>query len=548
VAAAIPNRSDAGKFSSDLTRRLVDDADLLTRSPSEGTDVSAEFERETLSELVEQFETLDKETREQLSELAALATDEWAQQLRAAICHPGRAVVTVSSDLLEALIEVFPPTGGGKMLTTSDIMELIRAEGITFGVDIRPIGRLATEAAAGKQVKDTVARGKACVEGEAGRIEVMAGEAIPSAPGQRKVQQWMAKQGDILVRIISATTGTAGMDVYGRPISPIAGVAVKLRTQGEIAFDEAEQCYVAGIDGLAVFDGESLDLRRQIVWVGDFTLNDPPIRFNGKVLIRGTIRDGARVTATEDIEVSGGIEGATVISTGGSITVKQGITGRHQAFVSAAKAIDVRYIENATVYCGGEILVRHAVIRSKVSAGVSIRVDMGKGVIFGGDIRAGRSVTAICLGNIAGISTRISVGHTWAAMEKLATHEAAMATLSQQIAQCADLIQRFRHARPDTNLLSERERRSYTTVLVRHLALKKQMSGRQSEFEHLDANWALDGAGEVLCREAVFPGTAIKIGQENVLVSTNLPACKFHLHKDGRHIVAISTSGRPLKL
>jgi uncharacterized protein (DUF342 family) len=541
-------RSNAGGFSSDLTRKLVDDAEMLTRMPPSEAAFASQDEQATLAQLVQQFETLDKETQRHLTELASLATEEWAQQLRIAICHPGRAAISVSADLLEAYLDIFPPTGGGKALATSDVMDLLRAEGITFGVDIRAISRLVDEAAHGRPARDVIARGKSCVDGEAGYIEVIAGEPVPSAGAGKKLQQWMAKRGDLLARIVAPTHGSNGTDVYGRPIPPAVGDAATVAIAGEIAFADAEQGYVAGIDGLAVFDGVTLEMRRQIIWVGDFTLNDRAINFSGKVLIRGTIRDGAQVTATEDIEVTGGIEGATVTSTGGSISVKQGITGRHRAFVSAFKGIDVRYIENATVYCAGEIVVRHAVIRSKLSAGESIRVDMGKGVIFGGDTRAGKSVTAISLGNIAGIATRISVGHTWAAMEKLAAQEAGLVALSQQIAQCADLIQRFQRARPDAAMLSERERRSYSAVLLRHLVLKKQMATKCEEFERLDTSTALDGTGEVICREAVFPGTSIKIGAAQAHVGVNLPACRFRLQKDGRHIEAVSTSGRHINL
>jgi uncharacterized protein (DUF342 family) len=359
----------------------------------------------------------------------------------------------------------------------------------------------------------------------------------------------MAAKGQALVRLIPPTSGTPGTNIYGQPIAPKAGVEAKIEIKGGlIEYDAANQAYIAQIDGLASFDEHTLEVRRQMVWPGDITLNDPPINFDGAVLVRGNVRDGARIEATEDIEIAGCVEGATVISHSGGIVIRQGIAGRNRAFISAARPVDVRYIENATVYCAQDVRVGHGIIRSKVFAGGEIHVENGKGVAFGGDLRAGKKLTAKSLGNVAGVSTKLSVGHNWTAMETLRIHEAELVTLNQQHAACTDLIERFLRARPDPNRLTERERQAYAKLLKRQVLLLYKTKHKEKEYEKVDSAMTLEGGGEIMCLDTLFAGTTIKIGSATIHVSANCGACRLRLNREKCEIVATSPSGRPVAL
>lgn len=548
MTALAPARSEANGFSGEMTRKLVDEVELLTMSSPASEHTSTEDQEKVVSQLIAQYQSLDAETQQQLTQLAKVSTSTIGRELRAAICRAGSVALSVSENRLEVSAEILPPVGGGRAVTVSDVMQLLRERNIVCGVQGQAITQCVAQASRGEIGKGPVALGKPAAHGEPGRVEANPGELLPAVGAHSGTQQWMAKQDEVLVRVVAPTDGVAGTDVYGSSLPATPGAAAALAVEGEVTFDESTQCYLARTDGLAVFDGTRIELRRQVVWPGDFTCNDPPIDFSGKVKIRGTIRDGARVTATEDIEIGGGIEGATVISSGGSVIVKQGIAGRNRAFVSAAKLIDVRYIENATVYCAGDIMVRHAVIRSKLSAGKAMRVDLDKGVIFGGDIRAGTSVTARCLGNAAGLPTLISTGHDWAAMEQLVAREVAIAALRQQVEHLAELIQRFQRARPEIEQLTPRERKAYGTLLMRHVVVKHELRAKQEEYERLDGLRTLDGIGEVICREALFPGTVVKIGSATLHVKSNLPACTLRWHTEKQQIQALSAAGRPLKL
>jgi len=75
------------------------------------------------------------------------------------------------------------------------------------------------------------------------------------------------------------------------------------------------------------------------------------------------------------IAIHGVIEGARVVSKNGSIMVKGGIHGKqHQAYVEAKKTVAARFIQEATVVAGENVMVSGHVLDSLVQAGKRVDV------------------------------------------------------------------------------------------------------------------------------------------------------------------------------
>jgi uncharacterized protein (DUF342 family) len=395
--------------------------------------------------------------------------------------------------------------------------------------------------------RSQIAAGRSPVGGKDGSIVPVPGQLLLQRGG-RRAKEWMTRKGEVLARIVPASPGTSGINVLGEEIPAPCGKVAALSMLAGVVFDAITATFVATVDGLATFDGQSLEVRRHLVWPGDLTVNDKAIEFEGTVVIKGTVKDGARVVATEDIEVEAGVEGATVVSSGGAVRVKQGLAGRGCGFISAKTVVDVRYVENATVYCEGDILVRHAVLHSRLTAGKQVAVDMGKGVVFGGDLRAGSCIQVKCLGNAAGVATRVSVGHDWKILQQLGEHEQQAAGLRQMIVALEKVIEQFRHARPDLLKLSSVERQALCAVVKRHIVLSAQAREQEQRYRDLDASWTLEGGGEILCRETLFSGTSIKMGSGTTLVSQTQSACTVQFHREQKRIVATTPAGRRVEL
>ena len=104
----------------------------------------------------------------------------------------------------------------------------------------------------------------------------------------------------------------------------------------------------------------------------------------------------------------GVVEGANV-DAGGNLTVNRGIQGMNKAQIHAGGDLVSKFVENATIVCGGNIET-DSLLHSSSSAGGKITVNGKNGLLVGGTARAGQLVTAKQIGNTMGTVTNVYVG------------------------------------------------------------------------------------------------------------------------------------------
>jgi hypothetical protein len=134
---------DSTHSSGELIGKLVNEVDIMT-SIAPNQSLTDDEQTKYLNEILETFDTLDPEIRNRLADLAPLLTEPVGTELRALVCKPGRMELGVSNDLLSATLVVLPPEGGGRAITTEDVISLLREKGVIYGVDMRAINGLIT--------------------------------------------------------------------------------------------------------------------------------------------------------------------------------------------------------------------------------------------------------------------------------------------------------------------------------------------------------------------------------------------------------------------
>jgi uncharacterized protein (DUF342 family) len=141
---------------------------------------------------------------------------------------------------------------------------------------------------------------------------------------------------------------------------------------------------------------------------GNVDFSSGNIDFVGNVLINGSIASGFSVKAQGDIEVKGFIEGAEVIA-GGNILVKGGIKSGVKGIVKAGENISARFVENARLEAGKDIIVREAIMQSFIKAGGNVMVSDRKATIVGGVVQASHTVEAKIIGSQLATQTVIEL-------------------------------------------------------------------------------------------------------------------------------------------
>ncbi|WP_276619646.1 FapA family protein [Syntrophomonas wolfei] len=91
------------------------------------------------------------------------------------------------------------------------------------------------------------------------------------------------------------------------------------------------------------------------------------------------------------LKSGGGIEATRVISRHGSVFVKNGIIGGGKAQVKAGKNVEARFIQEATIEAGQNIVINEYTVRSNLKAGDAVLIQGRRGIILGKNIITART-------------------------------------------------------------------------------------------------------------------------------------------------------------
>lgn len=318
--------------------------------------------------------------------------------------------VLVSRNRMEATLQVIMPKGC-RPVNVDEIMDKIQNAGITYGID-----NGAVQTALARPGSTIVcAKGLDAVNGVNASIMYYhdldsKGRPVELEDGRvdfKNINMFITVQkDDLLAEKILPTSGTAGMDILGNKVPAKPGK--------DLVLPKGKNVYV--VDGLKLYAEQAgqLDISKNKVNVipvievkGDVDLSTGNIEFIGSVVVKGSVQTGFTVKAEGNVEIAGNVSGGIV--EGKNVMVRMGIQGMHRGYIMATENVVAKYIENATVYAGKDI-VSDVIMHSKVSAANRILVQERRGLIIGGQTSAGVEISAKTIGTISANYTAIEVG------------------------------------------------------------------------------------------------------------------------------------------
>ena len=135
------------------------------------------------------------------------------------------------------------------------------------------------------------------------------------------------EKGMVIGRVYPPTFGEDGKDVFGMPVSPLAGEPADLHIDESITLRPPAEGHlfhtlVANQAGYVSDEAKLLRIVNTLEISGDVDYRVGDIDFVGAVRINGSVMKGFTIIAREDIEVSGDVIDGMLISTNGSIRIQ----------------------------------------------------------------------------------------------------------------------------------------------------------------------------------------------------------------------------------
>lgn len=318
--------------------------------------------------------------------------------------------VLVSRDRMEATLQIIRPKGS-RQVTMDEVMAKIQHAGIIYGLDYSAINNAYDRPG----MRVICARGMLPINGSDAFIRYHIDLEIKGKPVELEDGRVDYKnlnmfttvhEGEVLAEKIPPTLGIHGIDVLGQQVNPRAGKDLVLPIGKNVKAEGNK--IIAALSGQFLPANNKINIVPVIEVNGDVDLSTGNIEFIGNVIIRGSVQPGFFVKAEGNVEVMGTVSGGIV--EGRNVQIRMGVQGMNRGKITATESLLTKFIENANVSVGKDVIVTDVILHSNVSAGKKIVVEGRRGLIAGGKSSAGEEIRAKIAGTHLATTTDLEVG------------------------------------------------------------------------------------------------------------------------------------------
>ncbi len=426
--------------------------------------------------------------------------------------------VDVSEDGLEARLTISPPRKGGAPPSRKEIDRALSEKGVEYGIDEAAL-RYALEQLP-YHTPVVVAEGSKPVHGVSERITYHFNtdrlRPYLKMPFDRIdlkelnfIEHCRAEQ--LLAELLPPVEPVDGRTVTGAVIPAerdnsrvelIAGPNTTLSHDGKQLF--------ADCDGNVRLDDRGNVTVEPVVVVQNVNYETGNIRYNGSVIVEGTIADGFVVEAGGDLQIGKGV-GKAHLRSGRNLIVKTGINGNGEGLIECGGDLYARFLESCTVHVEGHLFVEEAIMHSEVTVGGNCAFSGRRAELIGGRLIAGGSVWCRKAGNVNEVGTRVAIGVPPRIL--LAYYEArrALSEAEEQVDDTEESIAKLDKA-VEEGRRDERIEKARTQLKERLPALRETRRRLRQEVPDRREQIVPDRRAMLVAEETIFPGTVVTIG------------------------------------
>jgi len=455
--------------------------------------------------------------------------------------HPGAvdadARITISSDRLEALIELSPPRNNGSDLSFEALSARLASEGVVYGIDNDALVTLSEKPY--YNLETVIARGTPPAHGDDAVLTYLVGMDHKLAPMEYEdgtvdfknlglIQQ--VYKGAVLVEKTMLTEGAHGVCVTGERSEAKPGKDKKLPTGANTVVNESETALLADIDGGISIVDDKINVFSTYMVEGDVQYETGNINYNGIVVIKGDVRYGFAVKATGDVVIHGTVESAA-ITAGGSLIVQGGCVGEENA-IEAGGDLAAKFIDGGSFNVRGNLKTTY-IINSTIKCGGSIDM-IGSGIIRNSHVIAQTAISAKIIGSVraAADKTVVEVGNDPELLGRFVSLTKRLEQLDKDI-ESFDISIRALTLRKYKMELSDEKIRA----LEKSKALVKQLIVQQEELtdEHRMLKERINalGYGIIRVQNTAYEGLRVIIGSYTSVLKDSVRSVKFSRGEDG---------------
>ena len=331
----------------------------------------------------------------------------------------GQFSLEVSPEKMKAFIKLAPLKNNCREVSILDIKELLTEQKIVHGIEDGILENVIEDYIV--NVPSLVAEGTYVVDAENAKLSYNINinkKIIPkdikeniSIDYKNLMNIENVVVGQVLAEKVDGVEGKPGYDVYGERIEPKSIKDIDISsysgTNTELSSDGTQ--ILSTIDGQVEYIADKLSVSPIYEVVGDVGPHTGNINFIGSVIVKGSVLDNYRIKANGNIEVNGNV-GKSYLEADGNIMIKLGMQGHEEGTLIAGGNIVSKFVQYASLYAKGDILVTELIMNSNINADDRIILAGKKATASGGCLRALNEIDAKILGSLTSVRTIVEVG------------------------------------------------------------------------------------------------------------------------------------------
>jgi len=336
--------------------------------------------------------------------------------------------------------------------------------------------------------------------------------------------------GQPLARKTPPENGEVGRTVTGKVIPARNGKDTPPPLGRNVHLADDGITIIADINGQVTYIGGKINVEEMLTVQGDVSLKTGNVMFLGNVIVTGNVEDGFSVKASGNVEVRGNVGKCEVIAEG-DVVIHQGINAKSGGLVQAGKNVWAKFVENAFVEAGENIVVSDGMVNTTAVATKKIICQGKRASIVGGRYRACEEINVKNLGSpVGGAETVLEVGYDPKSKEKLDQLGVQILKLKKQGESLDKDIATLNAAKKQKGSLPEDKEAVLQDYLGQRGELVAEIAALTKEAESIQAYLnGLKSRGRISASARIYPGVKICIKDIKEEIKTEQKAITFYL-------------------
>ena len=336
--------------------------------------------------------------------------------------------IRISYDEMEAYLLLPTPLTPDEEYTFEDVMEKVRASGVTVGIDETKISAIIQEKFFDSEC--LIASGIDVENGVDAYFDFnfdINFNKVPSLREDGTVDYWsihtveLVEEGQLLATYHEPVDGTNGMTVKGKLLTAKRGRPLPPLTGKGFVRSEDNKTYTCTTNGKIEMKNNRILISDVHEVHGDVGLKTGNIDFRGDVIIHGNVPTGAVIRATGSITIDGTVEGA-ILDAHKDIIIRGGMLGAGRGTIITKGNLIAKFMEYTKVKAHGSVTT-DSLINCKVTCYDKVFLKGKHASVVGGVIHAATGIEAYNFGNEYGVKTEIYAGVSMEVKKQITYHE-----------------------------------------------------------------------------------------------------------------------------